>query len=88
MHLIDAGSVDPVEDWNIVESELKAYGHGLVDRPRFLVLNKRELLDKVQEQEITKLLENASGRKLILISAAMSKGLDVLMDHIWKKLEN
>ena len=88
VHLIDAASVDPVGDWNIVENELNAYGHGLVDRPRLLVLNKRELLNQEQEKVIIDLLEKASRRKLLLISAAMAKGLDVLLDQVWKGLEN
>ncbi len=88
VHLVDAASEDPVGDWKIVEQELHAYGHGLVDRPRILVLNKRELLNQKQEKEIIDSLEKASGRKLMLISAAMGKGLDLLLDNVWKELGN
>jgi len=45
LHLVDAGSDDPLADLQVVEGELAAYGHGLEQRPRLVVLNKSELLD-------------------------------------------
>jgi GTP-binding protein len=45
LHLVDAGSGDPLADLQVVEGELAAYGHGLDQRPRLVVLNKSELLD-------------------------------------------
>ncbi len=86
IHLIDGASEDPVRDWNIVEKELAAYGHGLLDRPRLMVLNKKELLNQELENEVVELLQKAGGRKLILISAAMSQGLDLLLEEVWKQL--
>jgi GTP-binding protein len=44
LHLVDASSAAVLEDVQVVERELQAYGHGLVQRPRLLVLNKIELL--------------------------------------------
>ncbi|MDP5122704.1 MAG: 50S ribosome-binding GTPase, partial [Cyanobium sp. MAG_04] len=45
IHLIDSSADDVVADLNVVEGELTAYGHGLDQRPRIVVLNKIELLD-------------------------------------------
>ena len=86
IHLIDSASADPLSDLKVVEKELEAYGHGLMSRPRLLVLNKRELLNPQLEHELVESLEKASNRKLMLISAAMGKGLDVLLDKTWKEL--
>jgi GTP-binding protein len=44
IHLVDVSSEDVVADLQVVEGELSAYGHGLSDRPRLVVLNKIELL--------------------------------------------
>ena len=86
IHLIDAASEDPLEDWNVIEQELAAYGHGLLDRRRLLVLNKKELLNQDCENELIQILEKASGQKLILISAVTGEGLDILLEEVWSKL--
>ena len=77
IHLIDGASEDPLADLNVVEKELAAYGHGLLDRPRLLVLNKRELLNPESEKNLMESIYKVSEQKLILVSAAMGKGLDV-----------
>ena len=86
IHLLDAGAENPVEDLLVVEKELAAYGHGLVERPRLLVLNKQELLDAGRQHELVDALQAASGRELIVISAAMALGLDGLLAQVWKEL--
>ncbi len=86
IHVVDAGADDPVEDLRVVEKELEAYGHGLVDRPRLLVLNKRELLLDEQLPELRRELEEASGRSPICISAAMGANLDQLLCMVWSEL--
>ena len=87
IHLVDAASDDPLRDLYVIEQELEAYGHGLVDRPRLLVLNKKELLNQDCENQLVENLEKASGKKLTLISAVMGKGLDVLLEDVWKNLD-
>ena len=70
----------------VVEQELEAYGHGLVDRPRLLAINKQEL---VLEEDLPKLLrdlETASGRPVLSISAAMGANLDQLLASTWAEL--
>ena len=88
IHLIDGASEDPLGDLNVIEKELAEYGHGLLDRPRILVLNKRELLNPQFENDVVDSLHRASKRKLTLISAAMGKGLDILLEQVWSQLES
>ena len=38
------------------------------------------------ENNLVELIYKLSKQKLILISAAMGKGLDVLLDQVWKQL--
>ena len=70
----------------MVEQELKAYGHGLVDRPRLLVLNKKELVQESGLPEVLANLENASGRNVSCISAAMGTNLNELLENVWNEL--
>ena len=86
IHLVDAGADDPVGDMRVVERELQAYGHGLVDRPRVLVLNKQELASKGDLADIVRDLEQTSGRSPLCVSAAMGANLDGLLDAVWKQL--
>ena len=86
IHLVDAGAEDPVGDLRVVEKELSAYGHGLVDRPRLLVLNKQELASEDQLRRVVADLEAISGRDPLTISAVMGRGLDSLLDRVWSAL--
>ncbi len=86
IHVVDAGADDPVGDLRVVEKELEAYGHGLVDRPRLLVLNKQELLLDERLPELSQELEQASGRAPLCISAAMGSNLDQLLERVWTEL--
>ena len=53
LHLVDALPVDgsdPVENARVIEKELKEYAHDLYDKPRWLVLNKVDLLEGGEEE--------------------------------------
>ncbi len=86
VHLIDAGSVDPLKDVKIIEKELKSYGHGLIDRPRLLVLNKKELLHKNELNQLLLEMKKVTEQKIYTISAAMNTGLDELLVSVWNEL--
>ena len=86
IHLVDAGADDPIGDLRVVENELEAYGHGLLERPRILVLNKQELVSDDQRPELVRDLEGASGRSALCVSAAMGTNLDGLLDRVWHEL--
>ena len=86
IHLVDAGADDPLEDLRTVEKELEAYGHGLMDRPRLLVLNKQELRSDDELPALMAELKQASGIEPLCISAAMGLNLDALLEQIWSKL--
>ena len=86
LHLVDAGAENPLDDLRTVEKELEAYGHGLMDRPRLLVLNKQELCIDDELPQLMTELEKASGLKPLCISAAMGANLDALLERIWTEL--
>ncbi|MFO0038598.1 MAG: Obg family GTPase CgtA [Synechococcaceae cyanobacterium] len=87
LHLVDASADDVVADLAVVEGELLAYGHGLPERPRFVVLNKIDVLDDQQRRELAQQVQAHTGQPPLLISAAASQGLDALLARVWQELE-
>ena len=86
IHLLDASSQEPLEDYRTVEQELSAYGHQLDERPRLVVLSKIELLDPDQLKQLQENLRHDCGREVLAISAATTRGLDTLLAAVWREL--
>ncbi len=86
IHLIDASSSNPLDDLLVVEKELIEYGNQLINRPRIIVLNKKELLQDGFHEELIKSFEQQASKRVIFISAATGQGLDELMEQVWKEL--
>ncbi|MDA0717864.1 MAG: GTPase ObgE [Cyanobacteria bacterium] len=90
IHLIDSSAEDVVVDLNVVEGELTAYGHGLDQRPRLVVLNKIELVDPASLKELVdkvgQQVQASGGLPVLAISAAASKNLPALLAAVWQQL--
>ncbi len=86
IHLIDVFTDDPINDFLIIDDELKKYGNGLFDKYRIVVLNKMELVEEEYLKTITKKLENLSKKKVLVISSSLRKGLTQLLSEVWKKV--
>jgi GTP-binding protein len=86
LHLVDAGGEDVLRDLLVVEEELAAYGNGLSERPRLVVLNKMELCDAQELEERVVAIATHTGQKPLVISAAASQGLDALLAAVWQQL--
>lgn len=70
LHLIDIDPIDgtdPVENARIIISELEKYSQDLATKPRWLVFNKIDLLDKVEAEEKAKAIAEALGWKINII---------------------
>lgn len=90
VHLIDvAGSEgrDPVEDFDIINSELSDYSPELASRPQIVAANKCDLLGDDREN-IDRLREHveALGYEFFELSAATHGGLRELTDAIAERL--
>ena len=86
IHLIDLSANDPINDFLIIEDELKKYGNGLIDKYRIVVFNKMELVEAEYLKSITKKLENLSKKKVLVISSSLRKGLTRLLSEVWEKV--
>lgn len=59
LHLVDLAPIDesdPVENAKIIINELEQYGAGLAEKPRWLVFNKVDLIDKAEAENVPKRL--------------------------------
>ncbi len=86
IHLIDSFAENPINDYEIIEKELKQYGKGLLDKERIVVLNKKELVDPNYLKTITKKLENLSKKKVLVISSSLREGLSSLLSEVWDQI--
>jgi GTP-binding protein len=90
IHLIDSSADDVLADLAVVEQELTAYGHGLDQRPRLVVLNKIELLDPValdgELERVRQQVQARGGPPVLAISAAASRNLPELLAAVWQQL--
>ena len=84
--MIDSIAENPINDFEIIEQELKQYGRGLLDKERIVVLNKMELVDESYLKIITQKLENISQKKVLVISSSLQKGLSSLLSEVWYRI--
>jgi GTP-binding protein len=93
LHIVDLApfeaSVDPVKEAKALVNELKKYDEELVDKPRWLVLNK---LDMVPEEERAKKVKDFIKKfgfkgPVFEISALSHDGTQELVNAIQKHLE-
>ncbi|MGH1465443.1 MAG: GTPase ObgE [Cognatishimia sp.] len=79
LHLVDGTSGDPVQDYETILGELKAYSDVLSATPRVTVLNKIDALDEEERAFLKEELEAATGSKVMLMSGASQENVkDVL----------
>lgn len=86
LHLLDvlpADGSDPAVNARVIESELKNYAEELYAKPRYLVLNKSDLLDEEELErvkgEVIAALENPP-EKVFVISALTKQHLEELIE--------
>ena len=88
VHVVDAAADDPMTNYQTIQQELRAYGHGLADRPQLLALNKIDALSAADCEALVALMEEMSQLKVFTISAVTRQNLDHLMSAIWDDLES
>jgi GTP-binding protein len=86
VHLIDIAGKDPVEAMQIVEEELEAYGGGLEDKARLVVLNKIDMADAELAEAYAQELIEAGADEVFAISGATGEGMGKLLDAVIRYL--
>ncbi len=89
LHLVDVAGTegrDPIEDFEIINRELKSYSPTLASLPQFVVANKCDAVsdDEMKERFISYVKEQ--GYPVFRVSAATKTGLEPLLGEISKLL--
>jgi len=87
IHLVDMAAVDgrdPVDDFNILNKELKFYSRELMLKPQIIVANK---LDLPQAREKIECFKKAVTKRVYVISALTGEGVKELQEVIIKNYE-
>jgi len=90
IHLIDldpASGRDPVEDYQVIRDELKAYSPELAARPHLVVANKTDLPGTAARREALTGFCTAAGLPFFAVSAVTEDGLSPLMRAVAERLE-
>lgn len=86
IHLIDMAGYDgrnPVEDYRIIDKELKCYSKEIYKKPRIIAANKMDIENAGSNLELFK---KTFKKKIYPISALTKEGLEELIEAIRKKL--
>ncbi|MDX2272628.1 MAG: GTPase ObgE [Cyanobacteriota bacterium] len=88
IHLLDGQAEDPVADYQTIQQELVAYGHGLAEKPQLVALNKMDVwASSPLAADLQQRLRVASGSEVFAISAVSRTGLDTLLHAVWQELD-
>ncbi|MDH3355607.1 MAG: Obg family GTPase CgtA [Chromatiales bacterium] len=92
LHLVDVAPYDesdPVESFKVIEGEIQKYSDELADKPRWLVLNKIDLLpEDEREQRCQEILDGIGWQGSVFkISAVIKEGTQLLAQNVMEALE-
>ena len=89
VHVVDISGLegrDPIEDFKLINEELRLYNEKLMDKPMIIALNKIELDYDNNADRFIK--EFSDTYKIFKVSAATTQGIKELIDYVSTKLEN
>lgn len=92
LHIVDLApfdaAVDPVREAKAIVKELKKYDESLFEKPRWLVLNKIDMIPEAERQKKVKDFAKRFGWKgpIFEISALTHEGCDQLVNEIYRYL--
>lgn len=89
LFLIPADSDDIGKEYRILLDELKRYNPELIDKERFVVISKSDMLDDELIAEMSvELDKDLDGATYMFISSVAQQGLQELKDKLWQQLNN
>ena len=81
LHVVDCSSIDPVTDYELIESEVRAYDDALTAIPRVVAVTKADL-DAEIARDAAATLEAHVGAPVATISALEGLGTDALVAQL------
>ena len=90
VHVLDASAIegrDPLEDFEIINKELKNYNEHLAELHQVIALNKMDLPQAKENIDDLKDKFESKGFNVFPISAVTKMGLNKLIHFLWDRLE-
>ncbi|WP_439153120.1 GTPase ObgE [Winogradskyella sp.] len=88
LFLIPADAKDIVEQYEVLLDELRRYNPEMLDKERFVVISKSDMLDDELKSEMSTILDKDLECNYIFISSVAQQGLTELKDKLWKMLND
>ena len=93
LHLVDVGSgdgIEPVDSVRVLEKELDEFDQTLSDRPRWLVLNKTDLVPASRVEALKAEITDKLGWKgPVYVTSGINRfGCQTVIQEIWKWLQD
>ena len=86
IHLIDVSSDDPINNYNIINNELKNHKKSLIQKKQIIVLNKIDIPDV--NLKIDSFKSMIKDKPIIMVSALTGEGIETLQSIIYDSLRN
>ncbi|PCE64562.1 GTPase ObgE [Sediminicola luteus] len=87
LFLIPADSADIAKEYHILLDELRRYNPEMLDKDRFVVISKSDMLDDELKAEMkAELDQTLEGAPYMFISSVAQQGLQALKDKLWQML--
>ena len=87
LHLIDAKSKDPLQNYKDIIKEITKYGKGLEKKSQILIISKADLVSEKKLQVIIKKIEEYSKISVLVSSSVKRIGLNELIDILFAKVD-
>lgn len=87
LHLLDASSIDLIENYLMIQEELRAYPAELENKPQLIVLNKLDLVSAEDIELMKDMLREHTQDEIYAISAVTGMGTRELVFAVQQKLE-
>ncbi|OZV66888.1 GTPase ObgE [Winogradskyella aurantia] len=88
LFLIPADAKDIVKQYEILLDELRRYNPEMLDKERFVVVSKSDMLDEELKSEISTILDRDLEVDYMFISSVAQQGLTELKDKLWQMLND
>ena len=88
LHLVDGTEEDVVENYHIIRNELEKYSQTLSNKDEVLALNKCDALSEEESKRKRKVLEEASGKEVLVLSTVTGNGLNAVLHEVMNCVQN
>ena len=93
LHLVDVGSddeIEPIDSVKVLEKELAVFDKTLSDRPRWLVLNKIDLVPESRVDALkAEIADKLNWKAPVYVTSGINRfGCQTVIQEIWKWLQD